>query len=174
MPAGRPSKYDPKFCEEIIQYFSIEPYKEVDEVLKYKNGDEKIFHKEIPNDLPLFSEFARKIGVNQDSLHEWCKVHTEFSEAFKISKGLQEKFLVTNALRNNFNCVFSIFTAKNIFGWRDQQTLAISGYLEQNEIESERKDRYSKNSKMLLEMIKNTNNEYELENVQVEKVENSK
>ena|SRR3990167_5653193 len=106
---GRPSKYDPSFCQKIVDYFSVEPYRVIPKT-----------KREIPNDLPFLSNFADSIGVNQDTLHEWCKVHPEFSEAFKKAKELQEQFLVINGLRNNFAQPFTIFAMKNMFRWTDR------------------------------------------------------
>lgn len=107
-PVGRPSKYDPKYCQEIVDFFSIEPYF-IDEV-----------GKKVVNDLPMLVAFARKIGVAHDTLHEWVKVHPDFSVAYKQAKDLQERFVVLNALKGNFDSRFSIFTLKNISGWREK------------------------------------------------------
>ena len=54
MPAGRPSKYDPKYCEEVI--------------------------KVMGEGLSL-TAFAGRIGVDRDTINEWRSVHPEFSVA---------------------------------------------------------------------------------------------
>lgn len=55
---GRPSKYEERFCEELIDHMA--------------SG-------------LSFESFAGKIEVNQDTLHEWAKNHPEFSEAKAIA-----------------------------------------------------------------------------------------
>lgn len=120
---GRPSKYKPEYCKTLIDYFSVEPYREIEINHRNKKGDEWTAIELRANDLPMFGMFAVSIGVNQDTLHEWKKVHAEFSEAFKIAKELQENFLAINTLLGLYNSTFAIFTAKNILGWRDQKHL---------------------------------------------------
>lgn len=121
-PVGRPTKYNPKYCQEIIEFFNVEPYREVvSERIISQDGKEKEIKKTVANDLPLLSAFAHSIGVNQDSLHEWARVHPDFSEALKKAKEKQEDILVTNGLKNNYAQPFTIFAMKNICGWRDTQ-----------------------------------------------------
>lgn len=60
MPGGRPSKYDPEYCEKLVK------------------------HMEEGNS---FWSFAGVVGVSFDTLSEWTKVHAEFSEAKKIGLG---------------------------------------------------------------------------------------
>ena len=59
MTAGRPSKYDPAYCADIVetcaQGYSI-------------------------------TGFAGKIGVDRDTITEWAKVHPDFSLAVKRAK----------------------------------------------------------------------------------------
>lgn len=116
---GRPTKYDPKYCAEIVKFFSREPYREKEIQHTNSKGDEWTEYKEVANDLPFFSAFARKIKVNGDTLVEWASTFPEFSAAYKEAKELQKEFLVENGLKNLYAQPFAIFTAKNILGWRD-------------------------------------------------------
>jgi hypothetical protein len=117
---GRPSKYKPEYCQEIEDFFDIEPYREVTDTYTYKDGTTKDTVKLLPNDIPFIRDFAKKIGVNVDTLYEWAKQHKEFSESLKAVKQLQEKILVINGLNGTYNSTFAIFTAKNVIGWRDK------------------------------------------------------
>ena len=121
---GRPSKYKPEYCDQIIEYFSVTPYEnKVVETIHTKGGDIIKKYKEVPSDLPLISKFARSIGVTHETIDEWARVHREFSLALKEAKKLQEAHLITNALRDNFAQAFSIFAMKNMCGWRDRQEI---------------------------------------------------
>jgi hypothetical protein len=126
-PGGRPSKYDPKYCEQLVAFFSLEPYrKEVAEKTKefFANGEVKKTSEKyriLPNDLPTFARFARKIGVNPDTLHEWKKNHPEFSDAYNDAKELQKHFLVTVGLAGAAPPASFIFVAKNVTDMRDKQ-----------------------------------------------------
>ena len=74
-------------------------------------------------ELPFFSAYARKIEVNTDTLIEWRSVHPSFSVAYKKCKELQKEVLAKYGLNGGFNATFSVFTAKNILGWRDVQEI---------------------------------------------------
>lgn len=69
-PVGRPSLYDPKYCNEVIDFcaqgFSL-------------------------------TAFAGKIRVARDTIAEWGYVHPEFSEAIKIAKACAAYSLETDA-----------------------------------------------------------------------------
>lgn len=61
MPAGRPSKYDPSFCETVIEC-----------------GREGM----------SIAEMAAEIGVTRQTLFNWCDEHPKFLEAFTRAKDL--------------------------------------------------------------------------------------
>lgn len=57
--AGQPSKYNPKYCHEVIEHM--------------KEGYS-------------LESFAGKIGVCKDSLYAWKDAHPEFSDAIKMAQ----------------------------------------------------------------------------------------
>lgn len=101
-PGGRPTKYDPKFCEELIEHM--------------KEG-------------LSFESFAAKCDCCKDTLYEWANVHEEFSDAKKIGSEhcriFWEKLGTMGASGglNNFNATAWIFNMKNRFRseWNDTQ-----------------------------------------------------
>lgn len=99
-PVGRPSKYEPKFCQMLIDHMA--------------GG-------------LSFESFAAVIKVNQDSLHEWVKVYTEFSEAKKVAWAQNQLFYEKMGVAGmagkipGFNSTTWIFNMKNRFKWRDKQ-----------------------------------------------------
>lgn len=60
-PAGRPSKYDPAFCGQV-------------EALGRKGCGK--------------AEIAAEIGVTRETINEWAKVHSEFSDALALAHDL--------------------------------------------------------------------------------------
>jgi hypothetical protein len=118
---GQPTKYDPEYCEKVIEYFRREPTSTLYKREYFKDGTIKT---EVPiltaNQLPTFEKFADEIGVHVDTLHEWCKVHTEFSEAYAHAKKLQEHIWKVNSLGNLYNAQFAQFLGKNCFGYKDK------------------------------------------------------
>lgn len=109
-PGGRPTKYKPEYCQQIVDYFS--------------NGlNANIDGQKIVKDFPQFALFAHSIGVNGDTLVEWSKVYPEFSAAYKKSKELQEAFLLSSGLNGLYQQPAFIFAMKNIFKWTDRQEI---------------------------------------------------
>lgn len=128
---GRPTVYDPKYVEEIIAFFSVEPY---DRISVYdKNGNETF--QLVPNKFPTLARFAAERGVTRETLWEWSTrrdaetgelVYPEFSNAYKEAKEFQEACLVEGTMNGAYNSTFSIFAAKNILGWRDNKDLTVA------------------------------------------------
>jgi len=117
---GRPTKYKPEYCKGIVDFFSDDPYRERAITHTCKKGDEWTTYEDVANDIPFLSDFAYKIGVNQDTLHEWKKKHLSFSEALIRAKELQKQFLITNGLKGLYPTGSYCFTAKNITDMRDK------------------------------------------------------
>src|ERR1700761_9858686 len=113
MPIGRPTKYKPQYCEELIDFFDVEPYKEIERKTQdRKTGREYTDFVDHPVDLPTFERFAHKIGVDTDTLVECAHGtfpdghkkegqlrHPDFSVAYSRAKALQKDILVTNGLQ---------------------------------------------------------------------------
>lgn len=128
-PGGRPTKYDPKYCEELLAFFDVDPWTLEEKVMTRRDGSEVSEAVRLPTRLPTFERFAHKIGVHVDTMIEWANkkdeagnlVHPEFSEAYKRAKQLQKDLLVENGLQGLYNTPWSIFLAKNITDLRDKQ-----------------------------------------------------
>lgn len=116
---GRPTKYKPEYCKEIVDYFSIEHSRIVLREATNSKGETYTKEYEVANPLPLFKTFAGKIGVHIDTMLEWCKIHPDFSESYNKCKYLQEDMLNNNTLRNLYNAKYAQFLAKNITDMRD-------------------------------------------------------
>ena len=130
-PVGRPSLYKPEYADELIKYFDVKPFSI--EVVKDAKGNERT--DILPGTFPTLARFATKIGVSRDTLYEWSTatddegnlIHPEFSYAYKRAKDFQEAILVEGAMAGAFQANFSIFTAKNVLGWRDKIEQELSG-----------------------------------------------
>lgn len=98
MAGGRPTKYKPEYCEDLIAHM--------------KQG-------------LSFESFAAHCNTHFDSLYEWCKKYPEFSEAKKEGTAqclaVWEKIGMQGTLGKikNFNTASWIFNMKNRFKWRD-------------------------------------------------------
>lgn len=156
---GRPTKYDPKYVDALIEYFESfvdEPFtKEVirEETLFHKEGYKKahrVEYKLVGKRLPTLFGFARKIGVTYVTVSNWANKrvgsepeegqpdrrpyqYPEFFAAYKARKDYQTEFLTAVGLGGIAPPAAYIFTAKNVIGWRDAT--------EQRLVDGEGKDR---------------------------------
>ena len=119
--AGLPTQYDPKYCQQLIDFFSIEAM----EIIKDGSFDGKVKRERLPAKMPWFEGFARKIRVSTTTLYNWQKQYPEFAEAYAQAKELQREFLVEVGLSGKASASFVIFTMKNVCGWRDERDLRL-------------------------------------------------
>jgi len=108
MPAGRPSLYDPAFCDKVI---------------------------EVGIDGGSLAEMAESCDVERHTLNAWMEAHPEFSTAVK--RGLQKAQvwwerqgkIATFGGAEGFNATSYIFNMKNRFkeDWRDKVEQEHSG-----------------------------------------------
>lgn len=114
MPAGRPTKYKPEYCQKLLDWVESYPVKTGDQV----------------NAPPFLSKFAREqLGVSRSTIYKWAEDNPEFSDAIKRYDEVYAEFIQENALLGHYNASFSIFAAKNRMGWRDKQDVEVSGGL---------------------------------------------
>lgn len=134
---GQPTKYKPEYCQQLIDYFSIEPLEVIreQEIIGTEGG--KYVSRRLPQRFPWFEGFARKIGVHRNTLKNWCNEHPEFAEAYGIAKDLQREFLVDIGLSGATSASFAIFTMKNVCGWRDERDLKLRGAKEEGDIDDD-------------------------------------
>lgn len=102
MSGGRPTKYDPLYCEALIEHMA--------KGLSYE-------------------AFAGSIKVAKQTLYDWEKAHPEFLDAKSIAIEQSRLFweqagvagLINPYQGDTLNTSLWIFNMKNRFGWRDRQ-----------------------------------------------------
>ena len=103
---GRPSKYDEKFCQQLIKHMA--------------QG-------------LSFESFGAIIGVAEQTLHNWLVDFPDFleakREAFTKSRLFWEKIGIQQATIGQGNSTAFVFNMKNRFPkeWRDKQENVLSG-----------------------------------------------
>ena len=134
---GQPTKYKPEYCQQLIDYFSIEPLEIIREQEITNTDGGKYISRRLPQRFPWFEGFARKIGVHRNTLKNWCAEHPEFAEAYDTAKDLQREFIVDVALSGAAPPSFAIFTMKNVCGWRDERDLKLKKAKEEGDIDDD-------------------------------------
>jgi Homeodomain-like domain-containing protein len=101
---GRPSKYDPSFCDLVIELGA--------------QGKSK-------------AQIAAALGVHRETVNIWTKAHPEFSDAIKGAQDLALAWWETvgqmNMCRQGFNATAFIFQMKNRFPADYKEKHEISG-----------------------------------------------
>lgn len=114
MPAGRPSKYDPAYCEALANHFS--------------GGFS-------------YESFAGVVGVSKQTLYDWEKAHPEFLDAKKDNEAksqfVWEQRLNSLACTGEGNATAIIFGLKNRASdsWRDKVETEHSGHIRTERVE---------------------------------------
>lgn len=129
---GRPSKYSPKYCAQLIA-FMARGGKTVVRPMSVSDGEGNGSHiSDHPlGKLPAFFEgFARTIDVAVSTLHEWRAAHTEFSEAWEKAKAIQLEQMVQGTMAGIYQPAGAIFALKNMHGWRDRTEIEHSGAIQ--------------------------------------------
>lgn len=111
-PVGRPTKWDPKYCQEVID-FMAQGYS--------------------------LEAFCGHISVGKEAVYSWREKYPEFSyavnEAFNKCRVFWEAAAINGLFTEkgkSINSTVWIFNMKNRFGWRDQQSLEVTGSINQN------------------------------------------
>ena len=141
---GRPTKYDPKYCKEIVDYFErcqaeimvdvkfFQPNKNsINTILNPLNEEEtlkagnvkEIAQKLVMQRFPTIIRFARMIWVNKTTIYERAKKHKDFSNALDECKNISEAILLENWLQWTYNPQFAIFLLKNNHWYKDKSEI---------------------------------------------------
>lgn len=105
-PGGRPSKYDPAYCEHVIDFLA-QGYS--------------------------ITAFAGSVRVSRQTVYQWAEDHPEFSDALNIARAAAalwwENRLRDVAEGSEGSATAAIFGLKNRAAddWRDKQSLEHSG-----------------------------------------------
>jgi hypothetical protein len=103
MPLGRPSKYDPKYCQTVIDLMS---------------------------EGASIEELVLELGICKQTIYNWQQEHPDFLDAIKTGVELSEgwwKREGRKALRDkDFSYTGWYMNMKNRFGWADKQQTDIT------------------------------------------------
>jgi len=123
---GRPTKYKPKHCDMLIEFFDIEPWEER-KIEHFKNGqlawtDIKI----LPIRMPTLRGFAKSIDTAISAVYRWLDekepcYHKEFRDAFTCAREIRKDWLIDVGLSGSAPPASFKFVAVNVTDMRDRQ-----------------------------------------------------
>lgn len=113
---GDKTSYKPEYCEDIINFFTVTPYR-LEQSVSPKGIPITI---KIPCNLPTLAGWAAEKRISTRAIFTWANQFTEFGDAIEVCKALQESILLTNGLQGLYNNSVTIFAMKNLCGWTDK------------------------------------------------------
>lgn len=127
---GRPSKYEDRFAELIVEWFDKEPY--TDEQVDLPNGSVKLQRMATP--VPMLAGFAKSIGSDLRTVNRWATElaeegkfkHPDFAEAYARAREMQEALVASGAMLGVYESRAAAFFLKNKHGWQDQPAQKVS------------------------------------------------
>lgn len=125
---GRPTKYKPEYCQQLIEFFDIEPFEKIELPHYQKDGVTIKWrdYKLIPARMPTLRKFAKKIDVHVFRVYCWIDeksptYHKEFSDAFTCAKEIRKDWLIDLGLSGLTPPLSYKFTAINVTDMVDAQ-----------------------------------------------------
>lgn len=124
MTVGRPSKYNPKYCDEVDRYLEENQDEEV-KVLKQSNSEKGFvtYDTKLKVKLPTVEGFAIFIGVNKTTLYEWEKVNQSFSNSLDKIREEQRRRLLNSGLSGDYNSTIAKLILSSNHGMREKSDI---------------------------------------------------
>ncbi len=108
MTAGRPTEYREEMLEKIQDY--INGCKDT-----LINGQKHV-------NIPTIEGVSLYLGINKDTLYQWCKIHKEFSDLIDDMRSEQAVRLLNNGLAGTYSPVIAkVLLTKH--GYREGQDI---------------------------------------------------
>lgn len=104
-PVGRPSKYRPEYCDQLIDYFS--------------NGQDGTNFKYFP----CVAGFAASIGSFKQRIYSWAEENPKFHDSLQTGLALAEQQLNNGALSRQYDSGYARFAASNYLGMSEKQEI---------------------------------------------------
>ena len=123
---GRPTKYKPEYCQEILEFFNRKPFEPVFDANGNIALDKQGRPVMMPTALPTLAGFAIKLQTHRETVLNWTHKHPEFLDSYKRAKAMQEEILVQNGLAGNYEKAFAIFLAKNVTEMKDYKAIEVT------------------------------------------------
>ncbi len=140
--AGRDPDYKPEYCQDLINFFDVEPFRPVPETWYNPDGSVKReTMKMVPNPPAHLSQWARKTGISSATVYNWARAYPEFLEALSHARAIRKAQVIDNSLTGLYNPIFAKLAAANWFDWHDKQETHHSGEVKNTIIRYTKPDR---------------------------------
>lgn len=100
--AGRPTIFTNEYIEKAKKYLET-CVDEIEEYHKTRGEKSDGYERLVRVRLPTIEGLAVFMGINKDTIYEWCKVNEEFSDVIEQLRATQADRLVNNGLSGDYN-----------------------------------------------------------------------
>lgn len=117
-----PPGYDPKFCDALIDYFTIAPFQEITKAVTDKRGNSYDAVVQIPNQLKYIADFAwEKCGCTEKTLVQWGIAYPHFGTAMDRAREMQISHINACVLAGLWPERHAQFVLMNLTEWRPKR-----------------------------------------------------
>ena len=126
MPAGRPTTYDETICDKAMAYIdSCEDTEE--QVISGQSEKATFYQQKIRVNLPTIEGLALYLKSHKDTLYEWAKVHSEFSDVLSYLRQKQAVALINKGLSSDYNqAIVKILLSKHGYYEKQEQDISVT------------------------------------------------
>lgn len=126
-PGGRPTKYNDKMIQEVYAYLESVAEDEEYEFHKTRGLNTDTYEEKLNVKLPTIQGLSLWIGCNIDTLHEWGKVHPEFSDALQDLKKVQHDKLIEGSMSGKYNSTIAKLMLSSNHGYVERKDVTTDG-----------------------------------------------
>lgn len=129
---GRPTSYEPRFCQMLIDYFDQDPTEGI-EIDHFKEGKKTwTDKKQISRRIPSLTKFCKVIDRGWNTIHNWVNPESEifqplFKDAYTYARAIRKDFLIDGAITAHYPPNTFKFIAVNLTDMRDTQEVKHTG-----------------------------------------------
>lgn len=124
---GAPTKYHEGWPNMVRKYASQPMFEYEEEERMSASGDVKTIKIKVPGYFPTVAGFCADHDIHKDTFYEWVKKHPNFADSHQYLKARQEKYLVTNGLKNLTNASITRVLLNSCAGIRESQEHKVDG-----------------------------------------------
>lgn len=105
---GRPSKYRPEYCQQMLDYFKSA--RDIFKKASFGSKGEKEYLE-----FPTFQGFAAlELGVCTKTLQNWCDEDEQFLRTYETCREIQQQILVKGGLTRAYDSNFAKFILNSV------------------------------------------------------------
>ena len=123
---GRPTLYSEEVVERTWDYIEMCNDSVEQEMIGISAKGTELYKNKLAVRIPTVEGLASYLGINKDTVYQWCKDHAEYSVIIDTLRSLQADRLLNKGLSGDYNSTFvKLMLVKH--GYRDAQEVTGGG-----------------------------------------------